>query len=284
MEDRKFNLRCLLRDLAYILVGAVFLAMGLVFFLIPNKIATGGVAGLSIVLHYLVGYPTGITMLVLNIPLMLIGLKYLGRRFLFKTILAIILASFFTDFFSINLGLERLTDHLMLATIYGGLSVGVGLGLIFKGDASAGGGTVLARILSRKTRFKTGQVLFAIDVGVITSAAFTFQDVELALWGFLTIFIASQVVDLILTGKPFAKVVHVVTGKVDEIGEHIINDLGRSATVMPARGLYTGEEKNLLMIVVDASQIYRLRDIVRMHDRDAFMIVSEAREILGKGF
>jgi uncharacterized membrane-anchored protein YitT (DUF2179 family) len=273
-----------LRDLIYITLGAVFLAAGLVFFLIPNKIATGGVAGLSIVGHYLSGFPTGAIMLTLNLPLLAIGLKYFGKKFLLRTIYAIVLASFLTDLFVINLHFERLTDQLMLATIYGGVLVGVGLALVFKADASAGGGTVIARIISQKTRFKTGQVLFTMDVCVISSAALTFQNVELALWGFLTIFIASQVVDLILTGKPFAKVVHLVTNRTNEIGEQIISDLGRSATIVEAKGLYSGEKKNLLMVVVDSSQIFRLRDIVQMHDPEAFMIVSDAREILGKGF
>ncbi len=149
-------------------------------------------AGLAIVVHYLGGFPTGLIMLVLNIPLLIIGPRYLDEHFLLKIILAVVAASFFTDFFSINLHLHSPTSHLMLATIYGGLSVGLGLGLIFKEEASAGGGTVMARVLSQKTRFKTGQVLFAIDVGVITSAAFTFWNVELALWGFLTIFIAPR--------------------------------------------------------------------------------------------
>ncbi len=274
----------LLRDLVYLTLGAVFLAAGLVFFLIPNKIATGGVAGLSIVGHYLSGFPTGAIMLTLNLPLLAVGLKYFGKKFLLRTIYAIILASFLTDLFVINLHFERLTDQLMLATIYGGVLVGVGLALVFKADASAGGGTVIARIISQKTRFKTGQVLFTMDVFVISSAALTFQNVELALWGFLTIFIASQVVDLILTGKPFAKVVHLVTNQTSEIGEQIISDLGRSATIVEAKGLYSGEKKNLLMVVVDSSQIFRLRDIVQTHDPDAFMIVSDAREILGKGF
>jgi uncharacterized membrane-anchored protein YitT (DUF2179 family) len=273
-----------LRDLIYITLGAVFLAAGLVFFLIPNKIATGGVAGLSIVGHYLSGFPTGAIMLTLNLPLLAIGLKYFGKKFLLRTIYAIVLASFLTDLFVINLHFERLTDQLMLATIYGGVLVGVGLALVFKADASAGGGTVIARIISQKTRFKTGQVLFTMDVCVISSAALTFQNVELALWGFLTIFIASQVVDLILTGKPFAKVVHLVTNRTNEIGEQIISDLGRSATIVEAKGLHSGEKKNLLMVVVDSSQIFRLRDIVQMHDLEAFMIVSDAREILGKGF
>jgi uncharacterized membrane-anchored protein YitT (DUF2179 family) len=216
--------------------------------------------------------------------LLVVGLIYLGKKFLFRTIIAIVLASFFIDFFAINLNFQRLTDQLMLATIYGGVFVGIGLALVFKADASAGGGTVVARIISQKTRFKTGQVLFAIDVFVISSAALSFQNVELALWGFLTIFIASQVVDLVLTGKPFAKVVHVVSNQFDEIGQHIINDLGRSATIVEARGLYSGEKKKMVMVVVDSSQIFRLRDIVRRHDPEAFMIVSDAREILGKGF
>ena len=284
MENKIFELKCLLRDLAYSFLGSISLALGLVFFLIPNKIATGGVAGLAIVLHYIIDFPTGLIMLVLNIPLLLIGLKYLGKKFLLKTLFAIVTMSFFTDFFVINLHFQALTNHLMLATLYGGLLVGIGLGLIFKGDASAGGGTILARVISQKSRFKTGQVLLTIDIFVISSAAITFQNIELALWGFITIFIASQLVDLILTGKTYAKVIHIVTNEVESIGEHIINDLGRSATILNARGLFSGEPKNLLLVVVDSSQIYNLRDIVRLHDKNAFMIVVDAKEILGQGF
>lgn len=284
MEDKKYNLRCLLRDLTYLSLGSISLSLGLVFFLIPNKIATGGVAGLSIVLHYLIDAPTGLIMLIINIPLLLVGLRYLGKRFLLRTLIAIIAVSFFTDFFFINLQLQSLTKNLMLATLYGGLMVGVGLGLVFKGDASAGGGTIMARVVSKRTRFKTGQVLLTIDIFVIISAAISFQNIELALWGFISIFIASQLVDLILTGKPFAKVVNIVTKEVDQIGEHIINDLGRSATILNAKGLYTGEAKNMMMVVVDTSQLIRLRDIVRLHDPAAFMIVMDAKEILGHGF
>ncbi len=284
MEAKNQNLKFLVRDLIYIVLGGIILALGLVLFLIPNKIATGGIAGLSIVVHYLIGFPTGLVMLVLNIPLLFIGFKFIGKQFLFRTLLGVIIASFFTDFFDINIGLQALTDNRLLATLYGGLMIGVGLGLVFKGDASAGGGTILARVISQKSRFKTGQVLFSIDVLVITSAALTFKNVELALWGFITIFIASQIVDLILTGKPFAKVVHIVTKSVGEIGEQVITDLGRTATIFQAKGLYSGEAKNIMMVVVDASQIHRLRDIVRVHDPDAFMIVNDAKEIMGKGF
>lgn len=284
MKDKRYDIKCLIRDLLSILLGAVILSLGLTWFLVPNKIATGGVAGLSIVLHHLIGTPTGLTMLILNIPLLLLGWKSLGKSFLFRTLFAMVSFSFFTDFFAVNLKLSALTDNLLLATLYGGVLVGTGLGLVFKGDASAGGGTILAKILSQKTRFKTGQVLFGIDILVISSAAISFKNIELALWGFISIFIASQLIDVILTGKPFAKVIHLITEYPEEIGEHIVNDLGRSATIVKSTGLYSGKEKNLVIVVVDSSQIYRLRDIVRLHDPQAFMIVMNAHEILGRGF
>jgi uncharacterized membrane-anchored protein YitT (DUF2179 family) len=284
MSEKMYQFRYLLRDFLLLFTGSIALALALVFFLVQNKIATGGVAGMAIVIHHLANLPTGLVMLIINIPLMLLGLKFLGKKFLVKTVIAIFATSFFTDFFAINLHLQRLTENLMLATIYGGVLIGIGLGLIFKGDASAGGGTILARAISQRTRFKTGQILFTIDIFVIFSAAVVFQNVELALWGFLTIFIATQIIDLILTGKPFAKVVHIMTDQVEEIGTHILTDLGRSATFMPVKEMQSTETKNLILVVVDASQIYRLRDIVRVHDPSAFMIVTDAREILGKGF
>lgn len=284
MENKKYNLKCYVRDLLYVLMGTIILSLGMVFFLIPNKIATGGIAGLSIVFHYLFDIPTGLIMLILNIPILLIGWELVGKRFLFRTLYAMVMFSFLTDFFSINLHFTALTDNLLLATLYGGLFIGTGLGLVFKGDASAGGGTIIARIISERTKFKTGQILFTMDFLVVFSAAVSFRNAELALWGFITIFISSQIVDYILTGKPFAKVVHIVTNRVDEIGEHIIKDLGRSATILEGKGLFSKEKRNVLIVAIDSGQIFRLRDIVRLHDSDAFMIVMDAKEILGKGF
>ncbi|OGB67645.1 MAG: hypothetical protein A2Y94_09195 [Caldithrix sp. RBG_13_44_9] len=284
MNEKKYTFRTELRDFLYILSGSFFLAAGLVFFLIPNKIVTGGVAGLAIVLHYLIGFPTGMIMLVLNIPLILIGWRYLGKLFLLKTVFAIITASFLTDLFIINLHLQQLTSQLMLATIYGGIAVGVGLGLIFKGNASAGGGTVVARVISKKSHFKIGQILFALDVLVILTAAITFRNVELALWGFLTIFIASQLVDLILTGKPAAKVAVVETNQITLISQRIYQDLGRTITIIPAKAFSTGESKELLLVIIDSSQVNKLRDIVKFLDPQATVIISDARELLGNGF
>lgn len=284
MDEKRFNLYCFLRDILYLLLGTISLALGLDLFLVPNKIATGGVAGLSIVMHYLVHLPTGMLMLLLNIPMFIFGWRFFGRVFLVRTGIAMLLVSFFTDFFAINLHLSALTDNLILATLYGGLLVGVGLGLVFKGDASAGGGTILAKVISQRTRFKTGQILFMIDLVVITSAAIVFRNVELALWGFITIFIGSQIVDLILTGKPFAKVVYVVSDEADRIGRQISSQITRGTTLLKGQDVVANASRNILVVVVDPSQISRLRDLVRRMDPDAFMVVTEASEILGKGF
>ncbi|GAB4190682.1 MAG: YitT family protein [Calditrichia bacterium] len=284
MEDPKYTRKNFIRDIIYILIGTIILALALVFFLIPNKIAPGGVAGLSLIFHHLFGFPTGLVMIVLNFPMFVVGYKMLGRGFAIRTIVSMILFSFFTDFFAINLQLPALTDNIFLATLYGGLLVGVGLGFVFKGDSTAGGATILARILTERTRFKTGQILLLFDFMVISFAGIAFQNVELALWAFITIFIASQMVDLIITGKPFAKIVYIVTNQVEEIGEHIVRDLSRSATILSGEGLYTKVHKNIIMVVIDSSQISLLKDIVKLHDKDAFMIVMDAREVLGKGF
>jgi uncharacterized membrane-anchored protein YitT (DUF2179 family) len=284
MNEKKYTFRTEARDLLYILTGSVFLAAGLVFFLIPNKIVTGGVAGIAIVLHYLIRFPTGMIMLILNIPLILVGWRYLGKLFLIKTIFAILTISFLTDLFIINLHLTQLTSQLMLATIYGGIAVGVGLGMIFKGNASAGGGTVIARLISRTSRFKTGQILFVLDVLVILTAAISFRNVELALWGFLTIFIASQLVDLILTGKPAAKLAIVETRQILQIGQRIQQDLSRTSAVIPARNPGSSESKEFLLAIIDSGQVNKLRDIVKFTDPQATVIISDARELLGNGF
>jgi uncharacterized membrane-anchored protein YitT (DUF2179 family) len=281
MKRDIYSYRSEIGDVLFILMGSILLALSLVFFLIPNKIVTGGIAGLAIVLHYMIELPTGLIMLILNLALLLVGLKYLGKKFLYRTLITIVLTSFFTDFFSINLKLGALTRNFMLATLYGGLLIGLGLGLIFKGDSSAGGGTIIARVISDRSRFRTGQVLLAIDVIVVTSAAVTFRNIELALWGFITIFISSQIIDLILTGKPFAKVVHIVTQDIEGIRSHIIQDLGKGITILPIQGLISDKKRNLMMVIIDSNQIYRLRDIVRYHDSEAFVIVMDATEILG---
>lgn len=284
MNNKKYSFHSERRDFLYILSGSLFLAAGLVFFLIPNKIVTGGIAGLAIVLHYISGAPTGLMILCLNIPLIIIGWHYLGRMFLVKTSVTIFLISFLTDFFIINLGFNRLTEHVMLATLYGGAAIGIGLGLIFRGNSSAGGWTVLARVITQKTHLTTGKILFSLDMVVILTAAIVFRNVELALWGLLTIFIASQIVDVILSGKPFSKMVYIESKNITLLGQQIHHQLGRRVALLPTRRLDSNENSELLMLVIEANQVNKLRDLVKQFDASASVIIADSRELLGKIF
>ncbi len=204
--------------------------------------------------------------------------------FLIKTSLTIFLISFLTDFFVINLGFDQLTDHLMLAALYGGAAVGVGLGLVFRGNSSAGGWTILARVITQKTHLTTGKILFTLDMVVILTAAIAFQNVELALWGLLTIFISSQIIDVILSGKPFSKMVFIESKNHLVIGEQLHHQLGRRVAMLPTRMLDSNENRELLMIVIEANQVNKLRNLIKQYDPAASIVISDSRELVGKIF
>jgi len=176
----------------FIIVGSFITALGVVGFLVPNKIATGGTAGLSIVLHHLFSLPTGILMILINIPLLSVSVKYLGKRFAFRTVIAIIAISLFIDLLAEIIHFPTLSNDTLLATIYGGIGIGIGLGLIFKGDASAGGGTIIAKIITSKIDIKAGNVILALDTIVVIAAGIVFKNIELALWSMISIFVSQN--------------------------------------------------------------------------------------------
>jgi uncharacterized membrane-anchored protein YitT (DUF2179 family) len=186
---------------SFIILGSFVMALGVVGFLSPNRIATGGTAGLAIVLHHVINLPIGVLMALVNIPLLLVGLKYLGKRFAIKTIFCIGFIVLFVDALSQWIHLQSLSSNLMLATLYGGVTIGIGLGLIFKGGASAGGGTILAKIISAQIHIlKTSTVILILDALVVASAGFVFHSIELALWSLISIYVGSKLIDLILVG------------------------------------------------------------------------------------
>ncbi|MCG8814491.1 YitT family protein [Tenacibaculum finnmarkense] len=171
-----------LKNYFFILSGSLILAIGVVGFLAPNKIATGGTSGLSIVLNYISNIPIGMLLLITNAPLLLISVKYIGKRFAFRTMISIVSLALYIDLFREVFKFPALSDNTLLSTIYGGVCVGLGIGVIFKGDASAGGGAIIARILKDKYDFKPGTVILTLDILIILLSALVFKDLELALW------------------------------------------------------------------------------------------------------
>jgi uncharacterized membrane-anchored protein YitT (DUF2179 family) len=270
-------------NLLQIIAGSTLLALGVVVFLVPNRIATGGTPGMAILLHYLTGLSTGTLMILINLPLLIMGVKYLGKIFAIRTVLAIALSSAMVDFFALVLKLQPVSHNTLLATVFGGIAIGVGVGLVLRGNASAGGSTIIARIVSSKTRIKPGQVILAIDLLIIISAGLLFKEIERALWSLISIYVTSKLIDMILTGGPTEKVVHIVSDKVEQLSEQIIQHLGEHGTILQGSGLYKDQQKTMIFIVVEVRNLGILRNLVQRHDPDAFLIVMEASEMMGRG-
>jgi len=269
----------------FITIGCVFLAFGVVGFLSPNDIATGGTAGLAIIFHSLFDISIGLLFALINIPLLLVSIKYLGKYFALKTTIAIVLMGIFIDVLAKLIELDPLSNDPLLATLYGGVTVGVGLGFIFKGGGSAGGGTIIARIVTSKTSLKTGSVILILDAIVVTAAGFVFNSIELALWSMISIYATSKMIDMILTGRPLEKIVHISSSEcLTDLGKIIYDSIGVSGTIVKGNDLSLKENKDIIFVVVPINRLSALKDVIKSHDIHAKMIVMEASEMLGSKY
>ena len=266
-------------------IGAFIMAAGYVYFISPHKIVPGGVFGISIVLHHLFGLPIGLTALVMNIPLTLIGIKILGPRFGVKTVVGFTLASVFIDVLTRIWGEQPLVaDDVLLSSIFGGVLVGLGLGLIFKARATSGGSDIVAMIIGKYTKMPIGQLLIMIDSCVVIVGLIAFRDWRIPLYSWIVIFITGKVVDLVLEGMSYEKSIFIVTDKYDEIRDKIINDLDRGGTLIKGEGMFKGTEKKIIFTNVSRRELSMLQEYINIVDPDAFMTVINANEILGNGF
>ncbi|PMQ02482.1 MAG: hypothetical protein CBR30_02260 [Dictyoglomus sp. NZ13-RE01] len=268
-------------ELLGILFGVLLVALSIVVFLAPNKLVGGGVSGIAIILYHLFKFPIGIVMLILNIPIFILGIKLLGIHFGIKTLLGTILLSVLVDFF--NLFPVQPISNTFLATIYGGLIAGLGLGIVFKYGGSTGGTDVLAQILSHYTGLNLGQALLIIDGIIVLTAGFIFN-FELALYALLVIFIQGYAIDLVQQGLSYTKSALIFSDKPRELGKKILEELGRGATIFYGMGLYSGQEREILYCVVSQQEVGRLKEIIHKNDPKAFVVISPAHEVLGEGF
>jgi uncharacterized membrane-anchored protein YitT (DUF2179 family) len=267
-----------------IIAGTALMAAGIILFIKPNKMAIGGVPGMAVPLHFITGFPTGILIFFLNLPIFLVGVKKLGRLFGIQSIFAIISFSLFTDLFGEVLNIPNLTNEYILATLYGGTLTGIGIGLVFRAGASTGGTAVLAKVLAARLQVKLGVVLMAFDFVIILFGGIYFKNIELILWGILFTYIMSQVADYVLAGPPMGKVAYVISETHEKINKEIINTLKRGGTLFAGQGIYTMKERKMLMVVLDNSEVIPFKEIVQKIDPRAFVIISNTYEILGEGF
>jgi uncharacterized membrane-anchored protein YitT (DUF2179 family) len=268
-----------------ILIGAFIMASGFVLFITPHNIVPGGVYGISIVIHHFTGWPIGLTALAFDIPLTIIGIRVLGPRFGVKTIVGFILTAVFVDSLTYFLGARALVpDDVLLSSVFGGVFIGLGLGLIFKSKATSGGSDIVAMIISKYTRMPLGQLMIYVDSAIVITGLFAFQDWKIPLYSLIVIYIAGRVIDLVLQGVSYEKTLFIISEKHDEIRDKIINDLNRGGTFLKGEGMYNGKEKSIIYTVLTRRELAILQDFIHKTDPDAFLTVINANEILGKGF
>jgi len=268
-------------DYLGITVGSFLIALALTVFLVPNRIAAGGVSGLATVIYYITSFPIGITMLIINIPLFLAGLKIMGTSFGLRTIYGIISLSVFTDLMQPYV--TALTDDLLLASIYGGVVSGIGLGIVFRSRGTTGGTDMIASLINYYTGITVGEGLLIAD-GVVVALAGIFFNLEVALYAAVTIFITSQTIDVVQEGLNFKKGVLIISDKTEQIKQMVVNDLNRGITEFDAKGGYTGDRKQVLLCIISRSEVSELKTEVAKIDKEAFVIISNVHEVLGEGF
>jgi len=284
MMKRKLNWKRFFRDYFLILVGCSSAALAYALFLVPNKIPPGGVSSLSMILHYLIHTPFGMMLLLLNIPLFIASIKTLGRMFGVRTLVGIILLALLSDLFVHFLKDLTLTDSRLLATLYGGLLLGVGLGFVFRGGGSTGGTDIIGRIVAKYTNRSTGFGIMVTDVIIVALFSLIFKSYETALYGFIALFVSSKTIDIIIEGRDYARAAFIFSTKADKIAERIIKELDRGVTRLYGEGMYTHQGERILFCVTTRKEVSDLRYLVKGVDPDAFMIITNVHEVLGRGF
>lgn len=268
-----------------ILAGSFIMASGFVLFITPYRIVPGGVYGISIILHHLVGTPVGLVALIFDIPLTIIGIRVLGPRFGIKTVVGFFLTAGFVDGLTYLYGEEPLVvDNGLLSSIYGGVMIGLGLGLIFKARATSGGTDIVAMIIARYTRLPLGQLMIIVDSVVVMAGLFFFGDWKIPLYSLIVIYITGRVIDVVLQGISYDKTLFIISDRYEEIRQKIIVDLNRGGTYIKGKGMFGGDERTIIYTNVNRRELAILEEYIHRIDPRAFMTVINANEVLGHGF
>ncbi len=274
----------LARAYLFIILGSFVQAIAMRMFLIPALLVSGGISGIAQIVNYFSGWPIGLMVFVGNVPLFALGWRHLGgKRFIFRTVVAIAVFSFFTDYLALFFPPAGMTDDLVLNSIYGGVVLGIGLGLVYLGQGTSGGSDILGRILNHRLGISISQAYLATDTLVVLAGGLAF-DWERALYGLVVIYVSGLAAEMISEGTGVYRSVMIVTNKPEDVSGKILSVLERGATILSGTGAYTGEARPVLYCVVTRSEVNPLKTLVLETDPTAFMVIGIAHEALGEGF
>ena len=272
-----------LKDLFWFFIGGFIFAFAVTFFVNPNEISPGGLTGISTVLNYVFGLPLGITLFLLNLPIFIIGFLKFGGSFIIKTFIATFMVSInltFAEFIYPTFYIDKI-----LASVFGGILMGLGISIVLRHGATTGGIDIIAKIINNRFRHLTvGRLILIMDAIIISIAAFVYKNIESILYSVISMYASSRITDLMLYGADKGRIIYIITSKHEEICYEINNSLHRGVTIIKAIGGYTGTEKNLHFCTVRIHEVSTIYSIVDKFDKKAFIVVSEAGEIIGEGF
>lgn len=279
LTSRQKKLRAI-KKYIMLLIGSIVAAVGLEIFLVPNNIIDGGIVGISIMASHLTGVSLSTFLVLLNIPFLYLGYKQIGKTFAISTLFSIISLSYWVDFFH---PIAELTNDLFLAAIFGGIIVGIGVGLIIRYGGSLDGTEIVAIILDKRTGFSVGEIIMFFNLFILSSAGLVFSW-DKAMYSLVAYFIAYKVIDITIEGLDESKAVMIVSDYPDEIADALMARLGRGVTILHGEGGYTKDRKNVLYSVITRLELAKLKAIVDEKDENAFITVNDVHEVMGGRF
>lgn len=280
--EEKYNIIKIIKESLGTLLGAVIMALGTSLFLLPNQLSSGGFAGIATILYYFLNIPMGTTIMIINIPLFIVAVYRLGKSFCLKSLLGTISFSVFVDIFD---KMTPLTNDRFLACIYGGIIIGLGTAILLNSNSSTGGSDLLSFIArTYRPNLRMSNIIIIIDIIIVGLNMLFFKEIEIGLYSAIAIYLMGKIIDIVFEGIYFTKLLIIVSDKTEEIAKVVGEKIQRGATGIFGKGMYTGEDKLILMCAASRGDIARIKGIARKIDKNSFIIIANAREVVGKGF
>lgn len=271
-----------LKSYGLILLGIAVTAIAISLFLVPNKIVNGGSSGLSTVVFYAVGLKPSVTNALINGVLLLASLFVLGKKFVAKTLVCIVLLSVFMELFS---WMPPVTDNILLATLFGSALFGGGIGIVLSQQSTTGGSDILGRLIQHKfPHWKIGKILLGVDLFIIALSYVTFHNAEAVLYGIMALFISTTIIDMLMRNLNVSKLAFIITDRGQAIAEHLIHTSPRGVTLVDVTGVYTNTPKKMMICALKESELPEFQRKILEMDPQAFIIYSESQQIVGNGF
>jgi uncharacterized membrane-anchored protein YitT (DUF2179 family) len=279
-QHRKLTKGKLALRAVLITFGAILMAVGLEIFLIPNHVIDGGITGISIMLSHITGVKLGLFLFIFNLPFIYMGYKQIGKTFAFSTLYGIIVLSIATTFLH---PVQAFTEDLLLATVFGGIFIGVGIGMVIRSGGSLDGTEILAILSNSRIPFSVGEIIMFFNIFILGAAGFVFSW-DRAMYSLIAYFIAYKTIDVTITGLEESKSAWIISDSHEEIGEAILHRLGRGVTYLKGKGAYTGDDKGVVFCVITRLEEAKLKDIVDEFDTSAFLAIADIAEVKGGRF